>query len=711
MRYFVLLLLFFSTYTLAQNNAFFNSDSIPADGLLLNKNWKWHAGDIADWAKNSFDDSKWEAIDPSIVIPELQPGISKQPLWLRLKFSTKNIKKSLILSIKQSGATEIFLNNYKIHSFGSIDTLNSKIKSYDPNGAYITLPIDSAENVLAIRYHFEKEVRYKSVFDSRFPLFSARVFSDRTAIESDKNKSAFIWEGVNIGVPLILFVVHFILFLFYSPVRANLWYSLWALCSAIGSFILLQIKMEHQIAYKNEYTLYASVLLGLGNLALVYSLFLLLRLKSKKLFIVFLILTLFSFIIFLSESQLSFTLSFGVSILFNLSVLYIAYSAYKQGNIGGKYVMYSMVLYIIIWTLFIFSFDIFNIGWIADVLFHIALFCLPIMISILLGIDTRNTHTNLINVTLEKQQLLENQNQVLERQVTERTAALNKSLNDLHSTQAQLIHSEKMASLGELTAGIAHEIQNPLNFVNNFSELNNELIQDAQAELKKMIHPEPAISIEPIQEILDDIKINSEKIHIHGHRASSIVKNMLEHSRVSTGEKSEVDLNVLCEEYIRLSYQGMRSKNPQDAQRTPGAAHKDFFADYKTNLDPDLPKIRVVAQDIARVLLNLCNNAFYAVDLQRKKSDESFKPLVTLATQCLDNKIQIMITDNGPGIPDSLKDKIFQPFFTTKPTGQGTGLGLSLAYDIIKAHGGEIKVESMQNEGTSFIITLPIQIN
>ena len=604
MRYFVLLLLFFSTYTLAQNNAFFNSDSIPADGLLLNKNWKWHAGDIADWAKNSFDDSKWEAIDPSIVIPELQPGISKQPLWLRLKFSTKNIKKSLILSIKQSGATEIFLNNYKIHSFGSIDTLNSKIKSYDPNGAYITLPIDSAENVLAIRYHFEKEVRYKSVFDSRFPLFSARVFSDRTAIESDKNKSAFIWEGVNIGVPLILFVVHFILFLFYSPVRANLWYSLWALCSAIGSFILLQIKMEHQIAYKNEYTLYASVLLGLGNLALVYSLFLLLRLKSKKLFIVFLILTLFSFIIFLSESQLSFTLSFGVSILFNLSVLYIAYSAYKQGNIGGKYVMYSMVLYIIIWTLFIFSFDIFNIGWIADVLFHIALFCLPIMISILLGIDTRNTHTNLINVTLEKQQLLENQNQVLERQVTERTAALNKSLNDLHSTQAQLIQSEKMASLGELTAGIAHEIQNPLNFVNNFSALNQELVIELDSEL--------AIgNIQLAKELSNDIKINSEKINHHGLRASNIVKGMLEHSRTSTGEKTLTDINAMSEEYIRLAYQGMRSKD------------QNFQCEYKTELDPNLPKINVVAQDISRVLLNVLNNAFQACNEKQENLNKS----------------------------------------------------------------------------------------
>jgi signal transduction histidine kinase len=282
----------------------------------------------------------------------------------------------------------------------------------------------------------------------------------------------------------------------------------------------------------------------------------------------------------------------------------------------------------------------------------------------------------------------------LEMQVSERTAELRASLDKLTSTQKQLIQAEKMASLGELTAGIAHEIQNPLNFVNNFSEVSAELMEELKGERLK-VKSERNESVE--DEIIGDVIQNLEKINHHGKRADAIVKGMLEHSRAGKGEKAPTDINALADEYLRLSYHGLRAKD------------KSFTAGFATDLDPNLPMVNVVASDIGRVLLNLINNAFYACSQPSKGSEplEGFKPMVTVTSKNLGNKIEIKVSDNGPGIPSSIKDKIFQPFFTTKPTGQGTGLGLSLSYDIVKAHGGEIKVETKDNEGTDFTIQLP----
>jgi signal transduction histidine kinase len=272
---------------------------------------------------------------------------------------------------------------------------------------------------------------------------------------------------------------------------------------------------------------------------------------------------------------------------------------------------------------------------------------------------------------------------------------LGKAHQNLKSTQAQLIQSEKMASLGELTAGIAHEIQNPLNFVNNFSEVSNELIAEIEEERTKSQESRDETLV---SEILRDVKENLSKINHHGKRADSIVKGMLEHSRKSTGEKVPTNLNALADEYLRLSYHGMRAKD------------KSFNADFSTDFDPNLPKVNVVPQDIGRVLLNVINNAFQACgSLEPSKGLEpleGFNPQVIVSTKNLGNRIQITVKDNGPGIPDSIKEKIFQQFFTTKPTGQGTGLGLSLSFDIVKAHGGELKVETIVGEGSEFIIYL-----
>ncbi|MGM0375759.1 MAG: two-component regulator propeller domain-containing protein [Bacteroidota bacterium] len=298
---------------------------------------------------------------------------------------------------------------------------------------------------------------------------------------------------------------------------------------------------------------------------------------------------------------------------------------------------------------------------------------------------------------IQRRRIINRERERAREKELEQAREIQKAYTDLKSTQSQLIQSEKMASLGELTAGIAHEIQNPLNFVNNFSEVNTELSDEIAEEAEKG-------NLDEIKIIAKDIKDNSEKINHHGKRADAIVKGMLQHSRTNNGQKEPTDINALADEYLRLSYHGLRAKD------------KSFNADFKTEFDETLPKINVIPQDIGRVLLNLINNAFYAVQVETQNSaslqqtpqkQPDYKPVVMVSTKNMRTHVEICVKDNGPGIPPEIKDKIFQPFFTTKPTGHGTGLGLSLSYDIVKAHGGELRVETKQGKGSIFIITIP----
>jgi signal transduction histidine kinase len=269
---------------------------------------------------------------------------------------------------------------------------------------------------------------------------------------------------------------------------------------------------------------------------------------------------------------------------------------------------------------------------------------------------------------------------------------LDSSLTDLRATQAQLIQKEKMASLGELTAGIAHEIQNPLNFVNNFAEVSTELLDELAEEQAR---PERDAELEA--ELVGDLRQNLTKINQHGQRAASIVRGMLEHSRQSTGERAPVDVNALCEEYLRLAYQGLRAKD------------KSFNAELKIDLHPDLPLVPAVGADLGRVLLNLLGNAFYAVRQRQQGGEAGYAPMVSLSTSQQGGTIEIRVQDNGTGMPAEVLTKIFQPFFTTKPTGEGTGLGLSLSHDIIaQGHGGTLAVESQQGVGSTFSVALPL---
>jgi signal transduction histidine kinase len=266
---------------------------------------------------------------------------------------------------------------------------------------------------------------------------------------------------------------------------------------------------------------------------------------------------------------------------------------------------------------------------------------------------------------------------------------IEKAYIELKSTQSQLIQSEKMASLGELTAGIAHEIQNPLNFVNNFSEVNLELISELKEEMEKG-------SLDEAKTIAENIILNEQKINFHGKRADAIVKGMLQHSRISNGTKEPTNINSLADEYLRLAYHGLRAKD------------KSFNASMKTDFDESIGNIHIIPQDIGRVILNLITNAFYAVTEKKKQMGADYEPIVSVCTKKINGRVELSVKDNGSGIPANVLDKIFQPFFTTKPSGQGTGLGLSLSYDILKAHGGELRVDTTEGKGTEFIIILPI---
>ena len=306
----------------------------------------------------------------------------------------------------------------------------------------------------------------------------------------------------------------------------------------------------------------------------------------------------------------------------------------------------------------------------------LAVIIIFILIAYLLYINNRNRQ--------KANTILQQQKEVLQSTIAE-----------LKSTQAQLIQSEKMASLGELTAGIAHEIQNPLNFVNNFSDVNKELLTEMKDEIDKG-------NLDDAKEIANDVIANEEKINHHGKRADAIVKGMLQHSQSSSATKEPTDINKLADEYLRLSYHGLRAKD------------KSFNATIQTNFDATIGNMNIIPQDIGRVLLNLINNAFYAVNekfkaegLRPKTEGKTYEPTVSVNTKRIGDKVFVSVKDNGDGIPQKIVNKIFQPFFTTKPTGQGTGLGLSLAYDIIKAHGGELKVETKESEGSEFMIWLP----
>ncbi|EAZ82015.2 sensor histidine kinase [Algoriphagus machipongonensis] len=667
-------------------------------------------GNNPAWADPDFDDSNWKDFNPTQLSPELEDASGRNEGWFRIKFQLDESFENIPLAISRElwAATDVYLDGKLIHSFGETEL---PYKAYNPILKY-PIPVDlevGHEYLLAI--HF---VDYESTFtqrEIRLKPENLQTFINLTGPEysawvTRAYKQTHIYVTLSIGVSFLLFFLYWFL-VYLNPdqtiFRIVAWYTTAVL---IGSVVFFG-NTFFEISYSLEKVRFL-VFITFQAVMTLFGLFILEWVLTQKiskyswgLLALLLILNIPAHIFSVSQP---FAIAF-VAMLWHFGRTLFAH---RKEITGAKWaivgaVVVPTVAIIVQIILHKYSLDLYNeydklllsLHILSPPLFYLAYISVRFKETLE---AVREESEKSLRITEEKREILANQNILLEAKVNERTKDLNLSLENLKSTQAQLIQSEKMASLGELTAGIAHEIQNPLNFVNNFSEVSSEMIEELDEEIEKGDKVEA-------KAISADIKQNLEKISLHGKRADAIVKGMLEHSKRGSGEKEPTNLNALTEEFLSMSYQSFLAKEPE------------FTCELKTKLDPDIPKISVIPQDIGKVLLNLFNNAFYALNEKAKSSADNdsykgYQPEVTVKTTVArstsgDLGIEISVKDNGNGIPEHIREKIFQPFFTTKPTGSGTGLGLSLSYDIVKAHGGELLAESEEGKGTKLIIQLP----
>ncbi|HWD86830.1 MAG TPA: ATP-binding protein [Mucilaginibacter sp.] len=707
----LLLLLLFSfsaAYGQRADSVNFKLEQLPAN---VTNQWKFHAGDDAAWADTAFDDHSWQYIDATREYHFLPEVARAQIGWFRLTLNVSPAlrKKTVAMIVRQYGAAEVYFNGVLIRTMGrvSTDEQNERTRSASPDP--LTLQLTSAsKQYIAIRYSFNSA---NLVIGYGQPVIRASFMQVDSAWDKFFLQVDFYTTRAWVsGGFMLLCILQLAIYLFNRERKVNLYLSLYALMQMITLADGLMTPIMRTGSWYNFDVAVFNVAAPLDFVFLMMMTYAFFSYKRGRWPMSIIALVLPVMVLqFMGDNADNELVLAIYNVIIYLSIIAISVKAIREKKAGAGLFMAGIGVSMIFFTLFNLNGRVLSQPFLAEC-FEVALaFITPaIILSILLA---REFAQNIVSLRLrlaeveslsarslqqeqEKQQILADQNIVLEQQVTERTAELNQSLTNLKATQSQLIQSEKMASLGELTAGIAHEIQNPLNFVNNFSDVNREMLEELKAESAK---PKAERDEQLEMELIDDLIDNEQKINHHGKRADSIVKGMLEHSRTGAGEKQPTDLNALSDEYLRLSYHGLRAKD------------KDFNADLVTNFDAGLPKANVVPQDISRVLLNLFNNAFYAVQQKTKAARTDYKPEVTVTTSSENGSVVIKVGDNGNGIPDAIKVKIMQPFFTTKPTGEGTGLGLSLSYDIVvKGHGGKIDVQSKEDEGSEFAITLPL---
>ncbi|WP_461048526.1 sensor histidine kinase [Spirosoma arcticum] len=708
----------------AQTQPVFRIDSLPPQGILLDKGWKWQAGDNPAWAKPAFDDSKWERIDPTQDINQLTQIRKAGSGWLRVRLQIDSSLNDKIVSIvsDQSVASEFYWDGRLIGSFGQLSSNPENVKAYNPIGTNTLHQVihfytgNSNEHVFAVRFAVEPIAKYRDFWGVKDGFLKVSFFLSDASGNTLRKENQYEKRGeidfamldyFKSGVFLILSVLHLFIFFSYRKQKANLYFGFFCFLS----FFIFQIQVLveqyfHYITERQYYIAIVQIVYFTTRLLLLTAVYTLFSYRNRHTINILIALI----IIYLTFDTINFSSPYYIGItlviLMNLEIVRVSILAYKNKKDGAYLLLAGSLIYIVFNIHYFYTLSNPSNLILLHFSFNVSNFGIPISITLFLARDFAQTTRSLAlklkeneALFVEKQHILATQNETLEKQVNERTAQLNQSLANLKTTQNQLIQKEKLASLGELTAGIAHEIQNPLNFVNNFAEVSVELADELHQSVEENDKP---LS----QELAVDLRQNMQQIAHNGQRASNIVRAMLEHSSASTGQREPTNLNALAEEYLKLAYHGFRRSGDP-------AKHSGFTANLQTDFAADLPLVEVVGSDVGRVLLNLYNNAFYALRQRQLQENtdatEIYEPSIWVSTQRVDGQVEMRVRDNGSGIPAGIREKVFQPFFTTKPTGQGTGLGLSLSYDIItKGHGGEMWVESQEGQGSIFIVKLPL---
>jgi signal transduction histidine kinase len=649
-------------YSQDTTDRYVHLDSIPTEGVLLNNGWKFHEGDNPNWAKPQYNDSAWSYINPLLPLyklPQLkQPGIG----WFRLKLQLDSslYNKTIAVVLTFAGAAELYLDGKLIYRFGKVSVNYKEEQTCLFFNRPFSLKLgDHSIQTLAIRYSLNPQNRY---INSGHPSMEVvlkdinRAFVDYINVQGGYANRRSIQLSIYLPLGLLLLF----LFLAFRLQREYLHFGIFCLCMFLG-MLIYTIALRPSVTVTSSTTLLLTAYIFYITGAMFFLNGTYILHKQKKSWIYYMVLLygllivpVHLFIHSWGYLFLSFYWPLAV-----LDFLRLNIKASRSGRQGAWILVTTGVLFFIVIICGTFLLMAGN-RQLSD-LFNAIAFILPsVGLSLFISGEFARTGFSLqqrvkeveelSQKTLfqerEKQQILTSQNETLEKQVSERTVDLSQSLQELKATQSQLIHSEKMASLGELTAGIAHEIQNPLNFVNNFSEVNKELLTEMNDEIEKG-------NLDEAKLIAKDVIDNEEKINHHGKRADAIVKGMLEHSRSNGGIKEPTDINELADEYLRLAYHGLRARD------------KSFNATIKTDFDQNIGNINIIPQDIGRVILNLITNAFYAVAEKKKQQPEGYEPIITVSTKRFGfnsedgDKIEIKVADNGSGIPKQLVDKIF----------------------------------------------------
>jgi len=671
--------------------------------------WRFKKGNDTTWAQKDLDVSNWEKLTPANITGKYADKNGRAEGWFRLKIKIGNTLTDRSFGVKSAvwAAEDIYVDGQLITSYGNTG-LNGKHYREATISHRLAVPIPfyldpDKEHVIAL--HFVDYISPIPPHRLKMEDGGSTTVIELTRRLNDNlyfqySATNWIFETIWVSVGTVLTLLFWLLF-FQNPLDKIL--KLIALCTTfitIGIFLGL----NSDFGLSNSNWLILTFVANLCNqLGVLFGLLVLIRIFNRrivawvKIFIVTnLAVVAFSF--FLSQDINNLIVPVLSFITFGIDIYYIV-SSWKNMR-GPQWAIVAGLIVSLIFIVAYLSLVVLN----GNNNLSIGRLCLtgyslsfPLSLLVYVSIrfkeiitEVRENAAQVVQLSEEKKEEALNRQQILQQEVNRQTAEIRTTLDNLKATQAQLIQSEKMASLGELTAGIAHEIQNPLNFVNNFSEVSMEMIDEMQVELTNGDAAE-AIAIS------NDIKQNLEKILHHGKRADGIVKGMLQHSRASTGAKELYDINFLVDEYLRLAYHGLRAKD------------KSFNAELVTHFTEGLPKVNMIPQDMGRVLLNLFTNAFYATQQKQKDAPADYKPTVEVSTGFEKGFVIVMVKDNGIGIPDNIKDKILQPFFTTKPTGEGTGLGLSLSYDIVvKGHGGTMNIDSKEGQYTEFRINIPV---